>query len=219
MRDGSASGRPRRRPAEWRQARSVDLDQVVGLLHYPVVGLDREAVVRWATPSAARLLKRHGLSCAGESLLAPQFEARLPHKGATLRKWLSGDARATDFEWPSAAGESQKFVAVPLALSPASGAELAILMLPPAFGTAGADSPLRGATEEPAQLRALTARERQIASQLLAGSRTALISEELGISINTVRNHLKSIFRKLRVRSQADLVRTLRPRRARTATS
>jgi DNA-binding CsgD family transcriptional regulator len=34
-----------------------------------------------------------------------------------------------------------------------------------------------------------------------------------------VRNHLKSIFRKLRVRSQAELVRMLRPRRARTATS
>jgi DNA-binding CsgD family transcriptional regulator len=83
-----------------------------------------------------------------------------------------------------------------------SGSALDVASLRPAAGTRAE------------MLAALTSRERQIVVQLLDGSRTALIAEEFRISVNTVRNHLKSIFRKLGVNSQAQLVRALRQPRA-----
>jgi DNA-binding CsgD family transcriptional regulator len=55
----------------------------------------------------------------------------------------------------------------------------------------------------------LTPKEREIAGRLTTGMRVAEIAHALTISISTVRNHLKSIFRKLDVRSQIELVTLL----------
>lgn len=53
----------------------------------------------------------------------------------------------------------------------------------------------------------LTQRERQVAEALGAGARVPTIARELGISAHTVRNHLKSIFRKTGLRSQEEIAR------------
>lgn len=60
------------------------------------------------------------------------------------------------------------------------------------------------------QLRRLTPREWEIARRIAQGDRASVVAEELEISLNTVRNHLKAIFRKLRITSQTQLVRRLR---------
>ena len=57
----------------------------------------------------------------------------------------------------------------------------------------------------------LTAREREICSEVIAGYSTADISGRLFISSNTVQDHLKSIFSKVGVRSRGELVARLRP--------
>ncbi|HTO55316.1 MAG TPA: LuxR C-terminal-related transcriptional regulator [Myxococcota bacterium] len=54
-------------------------------------------------------------------------------------------------------------------------------------------------------LRKLSRREWEVVQNLQSGRRTATIARELGISENTVRNHVKSISRKLAVRSQNEL--------------
>jgi len=70
-----------------------------------------------------------------------------------------------------------------------------------------------GATPEPApshpDLELLSRRERDVVTHLLQGHRVVSISEILEVSEHTVRNHLKSIFRKLGVHSQAELVERL----------
>lgn len=53
----------------------------------------------------------------------------------------------------------------------------------------------------------LSKREFEIVSYLMRGGRVVTIAGELGVSQHTVRNHLKSVFRKLDVHSQAELVR------------
>lgn len=58
----------------------------------------------------------------------------------------------------------------------------------------------------------LTDREREIVLELATGRRVAHIADHLGISVHTVRNHLRSIFKKLGVRSQAELVERVRTR-------
>ncbi|MFN3197158.1 MAG: response regulator [Bradymonadia bacterium] len=56
----------------------------------------------------------------------------------------------------------------------------------------------------------LSARERQVAEMLVGGMRTPQIADRLFISRHTVRNHLKSMFAKLNVHSQGELVEHLR---------
>ncbi len=56
----------------------------------------------------------------------------------------------------------------------------------------------------------LSDREKQVAAHLAAGLRVAGVAKELCISEVTVRNHLRSIFSKLDVHSQNELVELLR---------
>jgi DNA-binding CsgD family transcriptional regulator len=60
------------------------------------------------------------------------------------------------------------------------------------------------------RLRLLSPREWQVLERLRSGRRVVTIASELGISPNTVRNHLKSIYRKLGVRSQVELLERMR---------
>ncbi len=52
----------------------------------------------------------------------------------------------------------------------------------------------------------LSPREREILFRLLDGHRVSTIAQQLYLSPHTVRNHLKAIFRKTHVRSQAELI-------------
>lgn len=60
------------------------------------------------------------------------------------------------------------------------------------------------------KLRELSEREREVLSHLMTGSRVATIAAELFISPNTVRNHLKAIYRKVDVSSQNALIELVR---------
>jgi DNA-binding CsgD family transcriptional regulator len=56
---------------------------------------------------------------------------------------------------------------------------------------------------------ALTARELEVVRLLLSNGRVVSIAEELNVSPHTVRNHLRSVFRKLGVHSQVELIKAL----------
>lgn len=64
--------------------------------------------------------------------------------------------------------------------------------------------------EPPAQvaesiLQRLTPRERDVALLAARGLRNRQIAAELGLSVNTISNHLKRVYAKLGVRSRAEL--------------
>jgi DNA-binding NarL/FixJ family response regulator len=59
-------------------------------------------------------------------------------------------------------------------------------------------------------LSRLTSREREVLARLLDGERVRSIAADLFVSQSTVRNHLSSIFRKVGVHSQGELIRRLR---------
>jgi PAS domain S-box-containing protein len=67
----------------------------------------------------------------------------------------------------------------------------------------------RAPLEHP-ELEGLSPREMEILTQLLSAHRVPQIAEALHISQHTVRNHLKSIFGKVGVSSQAELIRMVR---------
>jgi DNA-binding CsgD family transcriptional regulator len=60
------------------------------------------------------------------------------------------------------------------------------------------------------RLGLLTSREWAVLTRLLRGQRASAIAADLVVSQSTVRNHLSSIYAKLRVDGQVDLIRTLR---------
>ena len=61
------------------------------------------------------------------------------------------------------------------------------------------------------QARRLTAREYDVVGRLIGGDRVPAIAAKLVLSQSTVRNHLASVFAKLRVSSQQELLDLFRP--------
>lgn len=194
---------------------------------YPVLGIDRLGAVVWANSAAIGAFHAHG-PLVGMRLLGPARGALLPAGAGNLKAWLAGRLYPVTAAVLSDAGAPDTFLSVPFRAPQDSGAALAVLLIrigdsrdaAHSEGEPGAQAIdsrpfLTHATHTRTDaLAALTSRERQIVIQLLDGSRTTLIAEEFRISVNTVRNHLKSIFRKLGVNSQAQLVRVLRQPRA-----
>ena len=80
------------------------------------------------------------------------------------------------------------------------------------FSGAGANPTAESARAGDSELLRLTARQWEIARRIAQGDRVTMLAEDLRISPNTVRNHLKEIFRKLHVGSQAQLVRRVKRR-------
>jgi PAS domain S-box-containing protein len=74
-----------------------------------------------------------------------------------------------------------------------------------AAGSSGPPIPL----EHPV-LSGLSEREKEVLTQLVSGDRVPDIAAALHISQNTVRNHLKSIFRKVGVGGQGELIQKVR---------
>ena len=71
------------------------------------------------------------------------------------------------------------------------------------------DLPTPPPPQESLLVQRLSAREREIVEHLSSGRRVPEIATTLTISPNTVRNHLKSVFRKLGVSSQVELLSLL----------
>ena len=82
---------------------------------------------------------------------------------------------------------------------------LRAMSLPPTFPSLPV--PLR--FDNPA-LAEVSRREREVLELLVGGDRVAAIAEQLFISDHTVRNHLKSMFRKTGTSSQAELIKFVR---------
>lgn len=80
-------------------------------------------------------------------------------------------------------------------------AELELLVAPTDPGAWIATAPPPGPLPE-----RLAGRRRQVAEMTLHGLPTATIAERLGLSPNTVRNHLKAACRCLGVRSRTELI-------------
>jgi len=102
--------------------------------------------------------------------------------------------------------------------SPANGAPMRTQRerdLEDALTRIGAELTKAGVATEPAnnnanlerpELSRLSPRERDVLEHLLDGHRVSTISNRLEVSEHTVRNHLKSMFRKLGVHSQPELI-------------
>lgn len=57
------------------------------------------------------------------------------------------------------------------------------------------------------EIKPLTKRESEVVKELMCGGRISTIAVKFGLSQHTVRNHLRRIFAKMKVNSQAKLIK------------
>ena len=148
-----------------------------------------------------------GVERTGAIVLTSSHAAR--QLGALLNGLLHGDAAGGMLRAPRRHGRAP----YTLLVSPQ----------PQRVDDRGSGAPARGAVvlihdpdrllqPPPAMLRrvfGLTPRETELVGALVAGIGAGGFAVQAGISINTVRYHLKSIYAKIGVRGQADLLRTV----------
>jgi DNA-binding CsgD family transcriptional regulator len=168
------------------EARSLLLDG-----HPAIVVVGPRGEPRAVTTAAQRWQERLDEIAPGRFTLMMQimaFGARTASSGVFRARLRDARGRWAFLEASPLIGGDDDQVAV--TIKPASGDQLIGLLLV-AYG--------------------LTAREREICHEVIAGHSTADMASRLFISSNTVQDHLKSIFAKVGVRSRGELVARLRP--------
>jgi len=87
------------------------------------------------------------------------------------------------------------------------GRRFGLVWYPPISETAGFTPPQL--TRDASGLSELSPREVEIVNRMLRGERVATIARALCLSASTVRNHLSSVYRKLGIHSQTELIEVL----------
>jgi DNA-binding CsgD family transcriptional regulator len=216
------------------------LRKILDEIPYPTFGISKDVRVLWANSAACRyfgVTQEQLAKLDAKRNRRPDFrEFRDKH----LSAWLAGaQPYPVRYSWPGATGRGH-FLLIPFPLPAFKPAAFALMLIPSALLDAALDGRVARSAKQARkwidalsaeaealreadagnglaarrlldpQLESLTGREWEVARRIADGDRVALITEDLRISPNTVRNHLKAIFRKLEVHSQAQLVRRIR---------
>jgi len=169
-----------------------DVERALGGVNFPSYVLDTSGIVRWINPAAERLLGdvrgRHYTS-----VVVPEDRPRA--KEVFARKLLGPSATDTEAVLVSTDGTR-----LPLELSAVS-----LMSGERVVGVFGLISgPLDG--EPTAPHPALTPRQAEVLRLLEQGRSTKQIAQELHLSPETVRNHIRHLFRALGVHSRLQAV-------------
>ncbi len=175
-----------------------DLDTALDSLRLPAWILDRRGDIRWENGRAIEVF--------GEVVGHPWTEVVPPDAvrqvQAELAKKLLGTVRSTDYTTVvrTRSGERLKVEIHSVAIGDRH-----------VVGVFGVADEL-GDLPATAPLAELTPRQHEVLAALLRGASTDDIADSLQISRETVRNHIRGIFRALRVRSRVEAILEARRR-------
>ena len=174
-----------------------DVEQALDSIGVPSYVLDKTGVVRWINPAAERLVGdvrgRHFTS-----VVAPEDSRRAQE---LFSRKVLGTAPATD-----ATGVLVSTAGTRLAV------EVSAVPLMSGERVVGVFGLLSGPLDEPpaAPHPHLTPRQTEVLRLLEQGRSTKQIAEELHVSTETVRNHVRHLFRALGVNSRLEAVAAAR---------
>jgi DNA-binding CsgD family transcriptional regulator len=203
--------RVKRTLAEW-QARAGSLESVLDRLDRGIVITDGECKLRFANRAADRLLSRgdaidasRGRIRAGRSR---DSAALLALVGRAARTAIGEDGVATDALPLPRGDDGAPLAVVAEPLAPAHSDSLGHRAEPGAVLFIGdSDACTRPSDERIRLVYGLTPAEAKLTALIVEGKDGAAAARALGVSGNTVKTHLKSVFDKVGVARQADLVR------------
>ena len=173
-----------------------DIDEALSDIRIPAFILSRDGLIRWQNASATELLGdsrgRHFSSViAAESV----HDAR-----AEFAKQVVGSARTSDREVVVRRRDGQRVRAEVHAVSLEDGRQV-VGVFGVAKVTASPPAPPPGSHRE-----ALTPRQYQVLAELARGASTEQMMASLGVSRETVRNHVRGVLRALGVHSRLEAV-------------
>jgi PAS domain S-box-containing protein len=178
---------------------SLDLRETMRFVRFPSWILDREGRVAWENEAALRLFGdvRGRLYT---SLVTPEY---VPLAQEQFARKLIGQ-QVTDYELELFAADGSR---VPVEISsvpiPAADGEIPIGI----FGLAYPEDVRR---EPPPRPSRLTPRQAEVLRHLAAGCSTQQIAEYMGLSVETVRNHIRAVLRTLGAHSRLEAVANAR---------
>jgi DNA-binding CsgD family transcriptional regulator len=219
----------RRAKAETRTLAGITVRELIDATPWPVAIVGSDRVIQAMNLAGCANLGVTPEQIAGQRIGVRMAPSEWAKYEAHLDRWFEGTLYPIRFRWPRGEGATD-FLLAPsflnghpaLLFSFLPAAVIEALPLRPAdaaqsvgdlLGRLGpASEAATSARAGDAELLRLTPRQWEIARRIAEGDRVTLLAEDLGISTNTVRNHLKEIFRKLNVASQAQLVRRVKRR-------
>ena len=174
-----------------------DVEGALERIRVPAYVIDRYGVIRWVNPAAERIVG----DVRGQqftSVLAPEERER----GRTIfARNLMGPPEGSDSRSVLLSAEGERFEAEVSAVPLRSGKHV--------IGVFGQAKEVEKDTP-PAPHRSLTPRQREVMRLLEHGRSTTQIAAEMHLSIETVRKHIRGIFRRLGVHSRLEAVALVR---------
>lgn len=174
-----------------------DVEQALADVGVPSYVLDKTGVVRWINPAAERLLGnirgKHYTSVVGA-------EERLRARELFTRKLL-GTSRATEATGVVVSTDGKRMTVELSAVAIMNGEQVVGV-----FGLVGGARSDESAAPHPH----LTPRQAEVLRLLEQGRSTKQIAHELHLSTETVRNHVRHLFRALGVNSRLEAVAAAR---------
>jgi DNA-binding CsgD family transcriptional regulator len=170
-------------------------------INVPAYILDSNGVIRWMNPHAVELLGDH----RGALFTAPVAPEAKPVAQLEFRKKLLGTARTSDYH---------------SVLRLRSGAHVPVEIHAVALNDGGrivgifgiVDVPSRRTARRPSPAADITPRQHEVLRSLARGLSTVQMAESMGISPETVRNHVKALLRELGVNSRLEALVEARQR-------
>jgi PAS domain S-box-containing protein len=174
-----------------------DLGAAVGSLGFPVYVIDTGGVVRWLNEAAAAIVG----NIVGSRFADAVAPEEMPKVKREFAAKLLGTRARSDYEFVvldrDGARVRVEVTAVPLV---DGGRVVGVLGIGHASGRLREDD--GGADLE----QRLTPRQREVLRLLCAGRSTREIADELALSQETVRNHVRHVLRRLRARTRLEAV-------------
>ncbi len=180
------------------------------MLVFGVVLLDREGKVLWINREATAILARaDGLAIHNKRLGASNTSENASLQQMIRAAVATGEGRSAPCGAPLAVSRPSLLRSFALLVAPIRMERVFAQQPAGVLFITDPESKSEMPSEMLKRLYGLTAREAAVAALLLEGIDLAEAAERLGVSMNTVRTHLRLIFEKTDTHRQAELVRLL----------
>jgi PAS domain S-box-containing protein len=173
-----------------------DIFDALERLPVPIFAIDRDMTLRWMNRASRELVGDR----EGEAFTNVLEPGSLPVANQAFARKILGTVASTEYEVTLRARDGE-LVRAEISSVPVRGDH----RIAGVFGLAEIDEQARPARATDGEI-SLTARQAQVLHLLARGCSTEQMADELGVAVDTVRNHIRAILRRLGVHSRLEAV-------------